>query len=145
MTRKSRVKPFTSLHKCESKVLPYFGSIRYNSVVLGSFTRNEKSTNQNELWDAELTWYSPYATVGILEQRLRNLSFSSGCPCHILECLPWYYGPVEVVTVALWPSSTSLKISSWIRLYCTFIVLLFNHTRTKARYKFLGLQLTRCN
>ena len=34
----------------------YFGHVKYNSAA---------STNQEQLWDIELTWYSPYATCRI--------------------------------------------------------------------------------
>ena len=40
---------FIHIYSGESKVLPYFGNVRHNSVALDAFAEVVKKTNQTEL------------------------------------------------------------------------------------------------
>ena len=73
----------------ESKVLQYFGNMRYNLATSDAFA--EVVTNHARLWDAELTWYWLSAIWQIclygLEHCLRIYGFRPKWSCLIIKVL----------------------------------------------------------
>ena len=89
------------IYSSESKVLQYFGSMRHNSIAPDVFANVVKLTNNTELSDAELVWYSPSATCRICLFSLKHsfwiYGFKSTWSAHQL---PRYYQLQQVLNKA---------------------------------------------
>ena len=63
----------------------------YNSTASDVFAKIVKLTIHNELWDDEITWYSPRAIIRVCLYDLKYgfgiLGFSPNWPCQIVEIL----------------------------------------------------------
>ena len=86
---------FTSTSKVynlgESKVLQYFGNVKYSLATPDDLAAIMKVMNHIGLCNAELAWYSPIATHQIfcygLEHGFGILGFRSTWPCLVVEVL----------------------------------------------------------
>ena len=133
----------------ESKVLRYFGNMRYYSTVQDSFGIVVKVTNHTELRNSEVAWYSPCPRYiaringsNIFLWRIRiNLNPCEPLPHNkMTPYLIWWFNVLWstvlstkmflVASAGLCLSLNSLSISSWIRTRCSFVYTAFK-PRTK--------------
>ena len=78
-------------YKVDKNVLQYFNEREARIVSSNAFAKNKKKINKIELWDVEVTWYSPSATrwmfLSSFENILQITAFSPTWPCPIVEIL----------------------------------------------------------